>query len=68
MVLFSSHGCSSAGLPGGDGGADKKLKPCCACPETKQARDKCIVEKGEAECTALIEAHKECLRKNGFKV
>lgn len=26
----------------GDG--EKKLKPCCACPETKQARDKwCVV-------------------------
>merc|ERR1712025_1404469 len=23
----------------------KKLKPCCACPETKQVRDECIMEK-----------------------
>ncbi|KAB5576935.1 hypothetical protein PHYPO_G00204230 [Pangasianodon hypophthalmus] len=24
----------------------KPLKPCCACPETKKARDACIIEKG----------------------
>ncbi|KFM60947.1 Cytochrome c oxidase copper chaperone, partial [Stegodyphus mimosarum] len=24
----------------------KKLKPCCACPETRKARDACLVEKG----------------------
>ena len=23
----------------------KKLKPCCACPETKKIRDECIMEK-----------------------
>ena len=23
----------------------KKLKPCCACPETKKVRDECIMEK-----------------------
>jgi len=45
-----------------------KLKPCCACPETKKARDVCIVEKGEAECGDLIEAHKECMRKMGFNI
>jgi len=44
------------------------LKPCCACPETKQPRDLCIVEKGEANCTELIEAHLACMRKAGFKV
>ncbi|XP_038076971.1 cytochrome c oxidase copper chaperone-like [Patiria miniata] len=45
-----------------------KLKPCCACPETKKARDVCIVEKGEAECGDLIEAHKDCMRKMGFNI
>merc|ERR1712105_31711 len=44
------------------------LKPCCACPETKIPRDKCIVENGEADCTELIEAHLACMRKAGFKV
>ncbi|XP_026074170.1 cytochrome c oxidase copper chaperone [Carassius auratus] len=46
----------------------KPLKPCCACPETKKARDACIIEKGEESCTDLIEAHKECMRALGFKI
>lgn len=46
----------------------KKLKPCCACPETRKPRDECILENGEEACKDLIEAHKECLRKHGFKV
>ncbi|KAA0203944.1 hypothetical protein HAZT_HAZT009299 [Hyalella azteca] len=36
-----------------------KCKACCACPETKQVRDACIVEKGEENCSELIEAHKK---------
>ncbi|KAF7244593.1 Cytochrome c oxidase copper chaperone [Varanus komodoensis] len=44
------------------------LKPCCACPETKRARDACIIEKGEENCGPLIEAHKECMRALGFKI
>ncbi|CAG9832536.1 unnamed protein product [Diabrotica balteata] len=46
----------------------KKLKPCCACPETKKARDACIIENGQENCQNLIEAHKECMRKLGFKI
>ncbi|XP_053311190.1 cytochrome c oxidase copper chaperone [Spea bombifrons] len=46
----------------------KPLKPCCACPETKKARDACIIERGEDQCRHLIEAHKECMRSLGFKV
>ena len=49
-------------------GEQKKLKPCCACPETRKPRDACIVEKGEANCTQLIEAHKKCMRDLGFKI
>ncbi|CAF4928591.1 unnamed protein product [Pieris macdunnoughi] len=45
-----------------------KLKPCCACPETKRARDACIIEKGEEECGSLIEEHKACMRKMGFNI
>jgi cytochrome c oxidase assembly protein subunit 17 len=44
------------------------LKPCCACPETKSARDDCIIIKGEEDCQDLIEAHKTCMRKLGFNV
>ena len=46
----------------------QKCKPCCACPETRKARDLCIVEKGEEECSELIQAHKECMRKMGFNI
>ena len=45
-----------------------KKKICCACPETKSARDECIALKGEEACKKLIEAHKACLRKEGFNV
>ncbi|KAK3775918.1 hypothetical protein RRG08_017208 [Elysia crispata] len=27
-----------------------KLRPCCACPETKKLRDECIIERGEEHC------------------
>ncbi|TKC41238.1 hypothetical protein EI555_017187 [Monodon monoceros] len=58
----------------------KPLKPCCACPETKKARDAwsvrnnkyilfySIIEKGEENCGPLIEAHKECMKALGFKI
>uniref|UniRef100_A0A0D9VM44 Cytochrome c oxidase copper chaperone n=1 Tax=Leersia perrieri TaxID=77586 RepID=A0A0D9VM44_9ORYZ len=45
-----------------------KKKICCACPDTKKLRDECIVEHGESACTKWIEAHKRCLRAEGFKV
>ncbi|CAJ0586838.1 unnamed protein product, partial [Mesorhabditis spiculigera] len=44
----------------------KKLKPCCACPETKRVRDECIIQNGEEQCGKLIEAHKQCMRDAGF--
>jgi len=46
----------------------EKEKACCACPETKKARDACIIEKGEEHCGDLIEAHKQCMREMGFKI
>lgn len=45
-----------------------KKRICCACPDTKKARDECIVLNGEDACKQLIEAHKSCLRKEGFNV
>lgn len=45
-----------------------KKKICCACPDTKRLRDECIVEHGEDACTKWIEAHKQCLRAEGFNV
>ena len=43
-------------------------KICCACPDTRKVRDECIVENGEEKCAAMIEAHKVCLRGEGFNV
>ncbi|PKA65484.1 hypothetical protein AXF42_Ash005818 [Apostasia shenzhenica] len=48
--------------------AKPKKKICCACPDTKKLRDECIVEHGESACTKWIEAHKLCLRAEGFNV
>lgn len=48
------------------GKSGKKI--CCSCPETKKPRDECVVLKGEAACAELIEAHKRCLRLEGFRV
>ncbi|XP_024015043.1 cytochrome c oxidase copper chaperone 1 isoform X1 [Eutrema salsugineum] len=45
-----------------------KKRICCACPDTKKLRDECIVEHGESACTKWIEAHKMCLRAEGFNV
>jgi Cytochrome C oxidase copper chaperone (COX17) len=35
---------------------------------TQQKRDECMVLNGEEKCGELIEAHKRCLRKEGFNV
>ncbi|KAF7072683.1 hypothetical protein CFC21_077780 [Triticum aestivum] len=45
-----------------------KKKICCACPDTKRLRDECIVEHGEDACGKWIEAHRLCLRAEGFNV
>jgi len=45
-----------------------KKKICCACPDTKKLRDECIVEHGEEACVKWIEAHRQCLRAEGFNV
>ncbi|KAH8398416.1 hypothetical protein KR009_006086, partial [Drosophila setifemur] len=60
---------SSAKTDAAAGGEKPKAcKACCACPETKRARDACIVERGQEDCTALIEAHKKCMRDAGFNI
>lgn len=45
-----------------------KCKPCCACPDTRKARDECVFENGEENCSALIIAHQECMRAQGFNI
>ncbi|GAA6061601.1 hypothetical protein JCM10212_000909 [Sporobolomyces blumeae] len=53
------------------------LKPCCACPETKKARDDCFLRFGsnaddgadsEQKCRDIVEQHKACMRNLGFNV
>ena len=71
MLFFVGRADSSSKSGDGGGqksGEEKKLKPCCACPETKRARDTCIVENGEEHCRELIEAHKACLKRHGFNI
>ncbi|XP_020268594.1 cytochrome c oxidase copper chaperone-like [Asparagus officinalis] len=53
---------------GPEADAKPKKKICCACPETKKLRDECIVQHGENKCGKYIEAHKQCLRAEGFNV
>jgi len=50
------------------GKSGKKI--CCSCPETRKPRDECVVMFGEEhpECKRFIEAHKACLRSEGFDV
>ncbi|GLD99129.1 hypothetical protein PINS_up007848 [Pythium insidiosum] len=48
------------------GKSGKKI--CCSCPETKKARDLCVVTNGEENCKDVIEAHKACLRSEGFTI
>jgi cytochrome c oxidase assembly protein subunit 17 len=48
------------------GKSGKKI--CCSCPDTKKLRDECVVQHGEEHCADLIEAHKVCLRAEGFTV
>ncbi|XP_052872029.1 cytochrome c oxidase copper chaperone [Anopheles cruzii] len=45
-----------------------KCKSCCACPETRKARDECILENGVENCSTLIERHKQCMRNMGFNI
>jgi cytochrome c oxidase assembly protein subunit 17 len=44
----------------------KKLKPCCACPDTKKLRDQCLRENGEENCLKFIDDHKKCMIEQGF--
>ncbi|KAI0648412.1 cytochrome C oxidase copper chaperone-domain-containing protein [Trametes meyenii] len=48
------------------------LKPCCACPETKSARDDCFLKTDAAvadeKCRELVQRHVACMRSLGFKL
>ena len=69
VVATKALAASSEGELGDQNVVEKpKCKACCACPETKRVRDECIMENGEMDCQHLIEAHKQCMRQQGFKV
>ncbi|KAL9714711.1 hypothetical protein Ac2012v2_001369 [Leucoagaricus gongylophorus] len=49
----------------------KGLKPCCACPQTKSARDDCFFKYGDEateKCKEVVESHLACMRNLGFKI
>ncbi|KJA15938.1 hypothetical protein HYPSUDRAFT_47874 [Hypholoma sublateritium FD-334 SS-4] len=50
----------------------KGLKPCCACPQTKSARDDCFLrydpDEAEGKCKQELSEHIACMRSLGFKV
>ncbi|AQK55859.1 Cytochrome c oxidase copper chaperone [Zea mays] len=64
----NGEGSSAATAAAPGAGSKPKKKICCACPDTKRLRDECVVEHGEPACTKWIEAHKRCLRAEGFNV
>ncbi|KAH9459951.1 hypothetical protein Pst134EA_007036 [Puccinia striiformis f. sp. tritici] len=54
----------------------EKIKPCCACPETKRLRDDCFLRFGPPDeskestikCAELIAAHRACMAQYGFQI
>ncbi|KZT32380.1 hypothetical protein SISSUDRAFT_1011873 [Sistotremastrum suecicum HHB10207 ss-3] len=48
------------------------IKPCCACPETKSARDACFFNTDPSEadqkCIELVRAHVACMKSYGFNI
>ena len=72
-----SRGGMSGWWPFGGGGdapapaddAPKKsptCKICCACPDERAARDKCVIFNGQAKCMPEIDAFYKCLLTEGF--
>ncbi|KAF8061677.1 cytochrome C oxidase copper chaperone-domain-containing protein [Lyophyllum atratum] len=50
----------------------KGLKPCCACPQTKSARDDCFLKfdpsEADEKCKDVVRSHLACMRGLGFKI
>ncbi|KAL1748018.1 cytochrome C oxidase copper chaperone-domain-containing protein [Schizophyllum fasciatum] len=47
------------------------LRPCCACPQTKRARDDCFLANGaeaDEKCKELVQSHVACMRGLGFQI
>ncbi|CAG8581387.1 6827_t:CDS:1, partial [Scutellospora calospora] len=59
IQLSSSSTIDTVHQPSQQPQLQPSVKPCCACPDTKKARDECIFQTGDEEkCRSLIEAHK----------
>ena len=55
----------------------RTARSCCACPETKKARDDCFLKFGSnaddsadsgAQCKDIVERHRQCMRSLGFNM
>ncbi|KAF9514422.1 hypothetical protein BS47DRAFT_868573 [Hydnum rufescens UP504] len=48
------------------------IKSCCACPETKTARDECFMrndsDAASEACKDLVQKHIACMRGYGFNI
>lgn len=66
--LASNHSRHKHNMDANKTSTPGQKKICCACPETKSARDECVLMYGEDKCGSFIDAHKMCLRKEGFDV
>jgi len=69
-AVMSATEQPAASVAVASGEAPKKKRICCACPDTKALRDACVVQHGPEDkaCAALVEAHNQCLRAEGFNV
>ncbi|XP_021894744.1 cytochrome c oxidase copper chaperone 1 isoform X2 [Carica papaya] len=68
LALHGSQANQGSGVTSTGPETKPKKKICCACPDTKKLRDECIVQHGEEACAKWIEAHRKCLRAEGFNV
>eukprot|EP00965_Chrysotila_dentata_P252880 6210927-Pleurochrysis_carterae.AAC.1 len=64
----NQQSAEAASTGAGEQPAAPPKRICCACPETRKLRDECIANQGEEHCERFIEAHKQCLRAEGFKI
>ena len=57
-----------AGTPAPDAAPKKTptCKICCACPDERAVRDRCVILRGPSKCPEEIEAFYRCLLKEGF--
>ncbi|KDQ18611.1 hypothetical protein BOTBODRAFT_63510 [Botryobasidium botryosum FD-172 SS1] len=71
-LVTSSPAQDACPVPAANPLNPKGLKPCCACPETKAARDDCFLKNdastADQACRDLVQKHIACMRGYGFNV